>query len=202
MGRGCHRRGIVIQDVAVHNVSMPADVSRDISFLMHDIALRTRVRFDARARRLGATRAQWRVLLALLHHDGCTQSQLAEILDVERITLCRMIDRLAEAGMVVRRADPADRRVWRLHLLPKAEPLVIELNTLAHEFELDLLRPLSPEQRGLLADLLLTVREGLGEKCEAVDDFTAEACDPPPLSPDEPRRRSRGGAMAERRLAD
>jgi len=168
---------------------------------MHNIALRVRVRFDARARKLGATRAQWRVLLALRRHDGCTQSQLADILDVERITLCRMIDRLAEAGMVVRRADPADRRVWRLHLLPKAEPLVIELSTLAHEFELDLLKPLSPEQRGLLADLLLTVREGLGEKCEPVEDFTAEASDPP-LSPDEPRRRSHGGAMAERRLAD
>jgi len=202
MGRGCHRRGIVIQDVAVHNVSMPADVSRDISFLMHDIALRTRVRFDARARRLGATRAQWRVLLALLHHDGCTQSQLAEILDVERITLCRMIDRLAEAGMVVRRADPSDRRVWRLHLLPKAEPLVIELSALADQFEQDLLKPLSPEQRCSLGDLLVTIREGLGERVEAIDEFTADTGAAPAVSLVQPRRRPRGGATAERRLAD
>lgn len=148
---------------------MLADSNRRISFLMHDIARRARVRFDARARKLGVTRAQWRVLMTLVRHDGCTQSDAAEFLDVERITLCRMIDRLAEAGMVERRADPSDRRVWRLHLTPKATPLVDELSAISHDMEEELLEPLSAEQRHLLTGLLVAVHAHFSEQDDPAD---------------------------------
>jgi len=138
-------------------------MSRRISFLMHDIARRARYRFDARARSRGITRAQWRVLISLARVDGPTQSDLAELLDVERITLCRMIDRLAEAGMIERRADPADRRVWRLHLTERAMPVVEELSMIANEMEEDMLEPLSAEQREVLTNLLATVRDHMRE---------------------------------------
>jgi DNA-binding MarR family transcriptional regulator len=136
---------------------------------MHDIARRSRYRFDARARSRGITRAQWRVLIMLSRVDGPTQSDLAEMLDVERITLCRMVDRLAEAGMVERRADPSDRRVWRLHLTERATPVVDELSTIANEMEEDMLEPLSTEQRELLTNLLTTVREHMRENDDRVE---------------------------------
>jgi len=148
---------------------MLTDMSRRISFLMHDIARQGRYRFDARARSRGITRAQWRVLIMLSRVDGPTQSDLAETLDVERITLCRMVDRLAEAGMVERRADPSDRRVWRLHLTERAMPLVEELSAIANEMEEDLLEPLSAEERELLTNLLTTVRDHMREKDDRIE---------------------------------
>ncbi|MBW8910593.1 MAG: MarR family transcriptional regulator [Sphingomonas sp.] len=142
---------------------------------MHDIARRSRYWFDARARSKGITRAQWRVLITLSRVDGCTQSELAEILDVERITLCRMVDRLAEAGFVERRADPYDRRVWRLHLTERAMPLVEELQAIANEMEENMLAPLSTEQRALLTDLLIAVRDHIREDEEPIELPPAEA---------------------------
>lgn len=152
-----------------HIVSMLTDTSRRVPFLMHDIARRSRYRFDARARSRGITRAQWRVLIMLSRVDGPTQSDLAEMLDVERITLCRMVDRLAEAGMVERRADPSDRRVWRLHLTDRATPVVDELSAIANEMEEDMLEPLSAEQRELLTNLLTTVRDHMREKDDRIE---------------------------------
>ncbi len=138
---------------------MHTDMSRRITFLMHDVARRSRYWFDARARSKGITRAQWRVLISLSRVDGPTQTELADLLDVERITLCRMVDRLAEAGLVERRADPSDRRVWRLHLTDKAAPLVDELSHIANEMEENILSPLSAAQRAQLTELLTIVRD-------------------------------------------
>lgn len=144
---------------------MHTDMSRRVSFLMHDIARNSRYWFDARARSLGITRAQWRVLMLLGRVvDSPTQSELAEMLDVERITLCRMVDRLAEAGLVERRADPSDRRVWRLFLTERAAPLVEDLAHIANDMEERMLAPLSPAQRVLLSDLLTTVRNHIHQE--------------------------------------
>lgn len=153
---------------------MHTDRTRRITFLTHDIARRSRYWFDARARSKGITRAQWRVLTSLIRMEGPTQSDLAEVLDVERITLCRMVDRLAEAGLVERRADPSDRRVWRLHLTERAAPLVDEITMIANDMEESILSVLSTEQRETLTDLLVTVRDHI----RAVDGselVTAEA---------------------------
>lgn len=136
---------------------------------MHDIARRQRYLFDARARSKGITRAQWRVLTSLVRLDGPTQSDLAEVLDVERITLCRMVDRLAEAGLVERRADPSDRRVWRLHLTERAAPLVDELSSIAYEMEENMLQPLSAEDRAVMTRLLITMRDHIRESDDRAD---------------------------------
>ena len=83
---------------------------------------------NKRAAVLGATKAQWRVLARLSRAgDGVRQIELAEALDVEPITLCRMIDRLEEAGLVERRRDEADRRAWRIHLTAAAAPVLAKL---------------------------------------------------------------------------
>ena len=70
------------------------------------------------------TRAQWAVLLRLERHEGLKQSDLAEILDIQPITLTRLVDRLCDNGLIERRADPNDRRAKRLYLTPAARPLL------------------------------------------------------------------------------
>lgn len=104
-----------------------------IAFLLGDVSRLIRRRFDARARSLGVSRAQWQVLFALSRNEGINQTGLADYLEVETITLCRMVDRLADAGLVERRADPADRRAWRLHLTAAAHPLFDRLKALGDE---------------------------------------------------------------------
>lgn len=104
-----------------------------LAFLVSDVSRLIRRRFDARARALGVSRAQWQVLFALSRNEGINQTGLAEWLEVETITLCRMVDRLAEAGLVERRPDPADRRAWRLHLTDAAHPLLDRLKVLGDE---------------------------------------------------------------------
>jgi DNA-binding MarR family transcriptional regulator len=99
----------------------------DLLFLLHDVARQMRLDADRRARAHGMTRAQWVILLRLDRQPGLSQKELAEILEVEPITVARLIDRLEERSMVERRDDPADRRIWRLHLLPAARPVLDDM---------------------------------------------------------------------------
>jgi len=117
--------------------------------------------FDRRAAELGTTRAQWRVLAKLAREDGQRQVELADALDVEPITLCRMVDRLAEAGLVERRSDDSDRRAWRIHLTDTAKPVIAELQALADVFHRDLLAGISEVDRDLALAVLARVRANL-----------------------------------------
>jgi DNA-binding MarR family transcriptional regulator len=99
----------------------------DLLFLIHDLARQLRHDADRRAGSHGMTRAQWVILFWLERQPGLSQKELAEILECEPITVARLIDRLEARAMVERRADPADRRMWRLHLCPAATPVLDEL---------------------------------------------------------------------------
>ncbi|MXP14345.1 MarR family transcriptional regulator [Altererythrobacter confluentis] len=99
----------------------------NIGYLMADNSRQLRRAFDQRVRALGVTGPQARLLLMLDREGGQNQGFYADRLDVEAITLCRMVDRLEEAGLVERRRDPADRRAWNLHLTPKADAQVSRL---------------------------------------------------------------------------
>ena len=117
--------------------------------------------FDRRAAALGTTRAQWRVLAKLARQDGQRQVELADFLEVEPITLCRMVDRLAEAGLVERRPDESDRRAWRIHLTDRAKPVIAELEALAEAFHRDLLAGIDEADRDLALNVLARVRANL-----------------------------------------
>ncbi len=104
------------------------DFQRDLLFLLHDVARLVRVDADKRAREHGMTRAQWGILIWLDRQPGISQKELSELLEVEPITVARLIDRLETRGLVERRPDPRDRRIWRLHLLPPAKGLLLEIN--------------------------------------------------------------------------
>ncbi|MEO6582669.1 MAG: MarR family transcriptional regulator [Sphingomicrobium sp.] len=121
--------------------------------------------FDRRAGSHGITRAQWRVLARLNRTPGLRQVELADQLDMEAITLCRIVDRLAEAGLVERQADPEDRRAWRLVLTDQAAPVVTTLSALADDLAEEALAGMDAGQRD-------AVRAGLG----AIRDNVAAAC--------------------------
>ncbi len=103
-------------------------IQNDLTFVLHDVARLMRTKFDQRARRQwGLTRAQCVILMRLEAQPGLCQNELASILEVEPITVARLIDRLEAAGMVERRPDRSDRRMHRLHLLPASEPVRAEI---------------------------------------------------------------------------
>ena len=104
------------------------DFQRDLLFLLHDVARLLRVDADKRARAHGMTRAQWGILIWLERQPGMSQKELSELLEVEPITVVRLIDRLETRGLVERRPDPRDRRIWRLHLRPPAYEALLEIN--------------------------------------------------------------------------
>lgn len=128
---------------------------------MSDVSRLMRRRFDERARKSGATGAQWRMLKILARQPGLNQGQLAEMLEVEPITCCRMIDRLEESGLLERRRDPSDRRAWRIHLTDKAGPVLSELHDIAGDMIEGALSGLSPDQRAALVASLETIRSNL-----------------------------------------
>lgn len=100
------------------------------AYLLHDVTRLMRKHFDRRATRLQLTRAQWRALKVIRRHEGLSQTELADYLDMEPIPVGRVIDRLEKAGYVERRADPADRRRWRLHLNAKADAVIDEMEVI------------------------------------------------------------------------
>ena len=117
--------------------------------------------YDRRASALGVTSAQWRVLLRLSREPGLKQVELAERLDVEPITACRIVDRLEEAGLVERLRDPEDRRAWRLVLTAKADPILKRLTALAEEMSGEAFAGLSREDVEAMRSRLARVRENV-----------------------------------------
>ena len=136
-------------------------VERQIGFLLNDASRLLRLHIDARAQRLGLTRSQWRVLLHLSNNEGISQSGLAEIIEVERMTLGRLIDRLEAAGWVRRQLDPGDRRVKQLYLAKDAEPTLREMLAITSETLEQALSGLSAEDRKRLATQLAGIKENI-----------------------------------------
>ena len=141
---------------------MPSEApSRTLGFLLHDVARLLRRRFEQKARGLGLTRAQWQVLAYVAEHEGMHQGALADILEIEPITLVRILDRLQTAGLVERRADPRDRRVWLLYLTPKARPVLDEIRVLGAATREEALAGVSAADRERLMRILLTMKSNL-----------------------------------------
>jgi MarR family transcriptional regulator for hemolysin len=129
-------------------------IKREIAFQIMDVARMLRTFADQRARQFGISRAQWGVLVRLDRSEGLKQTELAEILDLQPITLTRLLDRLAKNGLIERRADPNDRRANRLYLTPAARPLIAKLADLGHDMMETVLDGLDDESNSrLLRDL-------------------------------------------------
>ena len=144
------------------------DLSRNFGFILHDVARLLRTTFDRRVRELGLTRSQWWVLNHLFRNNGVTQSELAEILEVEKPTLGRLLDRLEQKGWVRREADANDRRVKRVFLTKEVEPAIKAMRSAAAEMRRDAVAGLSAEQQERFVDSLLTIKANLSRSDNGV----------------------------------
>jgi MarR family transcriptional regulator for hemolysin len=139
------------------------DLSRNFGFLVNDVARLMRTVYDRRVRDLGLTRSQWWVLNHLFRTPGATQSELAAILEVERPTLGRLLDRLERKGWVRRADDARDRRAWRVFLTPAAQPAMRKLRKHAAELRRDALAGLSAAERERFVDTLTAIKSNLAK---------------------------------------
>jgi MarR family transcriptional regulator, transcriptional regulator for hemolysin len=137
--------------------------NEDISFgyLINDVTLLFRKHFDRRAVRFGLTRAQWRALKVLHRRPGLRQTELAEFLEMEPIAVGRVIDRLQAAGFVERRADPADRRCWRLYDTQQSHGVIDDMEDIARSIRRDATTGISREELQQLMTTLERMKENL-----------------------------------------
>src|SRR5829696_4560215 len=132
-----------------------------IGVMISDVGRLLRTAFDRRVRRLGLTRAQWLVLTRLHRRPGASQSELAEMMEVEKATAGRMIDRLEAKGWVERRAQNGDRRIKRVHLTAEAERVHKRIWRMAELTLDDALANFSAQEGRQLRALLARVKQNL-----------------------------------------
>ena len=133
-----------------------------IPFEIGETAHALRKAFDRLAVGLGVTRAQWKVLFKLTRHPGLRQVELADILELEPITLCRIVDRLEEARLVERTRDPDDRRAWRLNVTEEAQPLIAKLQAVGAELVDQVFAGIDPRDIETARKVLAQARENAG----------------------------------------
>ncbi len=134
---------------------------REFAFTLNDVARLLRTYADHKAAQFGITRAQWAVLVQLDRCEGLKQSELAEMLDLQPITLTRLLDKLDDGGLIERRADPADRRAKRLFLMPAARPLLDRLAALGEDMMAGTMEGIEPADIEWMITQLGTVKDNL-----------------------------------------
>jgi MarR family transcriptional regulator for hemolysin len=140
---------------------LPRSLNREFAFTISDVARMLKTYADYKARELGITRAQWVVLARLDRFEGLKQSELAEMLDLQPISLTRLLDRLSDSGLIERRSDPNDRRAKRLFLTAAARPLLERLGDLGEEMMTGALVGVDRESVERMVAQLATVKENL-----------------------------------------
>jgi len=136
-------------------------LEREVAFNINDVARLLKTYADQRARDFGMTRAQWAVLARVERSEGLKQCELADTLDLQPITLTRLIDRLCDGGLIERRPDPDDRRAKRLYLTPAARPVLDGLTRLGQNIMATVLAGIEPAAVEQLLAHLLTLKTNL-----------------------------------------
>jgi MarR family transcriptional regulator for hemolysin len=154
---------------------LPRTLNREFAFTVNDVARMLRTYADHKARQFGMTRAQWAVLARLDRFEGLKQSELAEMLDLQPISLTRLLDRLCDSGLIERRADPNDRRAKRLFLTPAARPLLERLGDLGEEMMTTALAGVTRESAEQIVAQLAIVKENLRQAIQQRNAGTAAA---------------------------
>jgi DNA-binding MarR family transcriptional regulator len=139
---------------------------RNIGFLINDAARLMRTIYDRRMRELGLTRSQWWVLTHLYFNEGISQTELSAILEIERASLGRLLDRLEEKGWLERRPDPADRRLKRVYLTGAVQPLMRTMRARAGTVRSAALAGLPAAQVDALIDTLTAIKANLTSELE------------------------------------
>lgn len=142
---------------------LPRSLNREFAIIIKDVARMIRTYTDHKASQFGVTYAQWVVLSRLDRFEGLKQSELAEMLDLQPISLTRLLDRLADSGMIERRPDPNDRRANRLYLTPASRPLIERLGELGEELMTTAFAGVERDAIEKMVVQLATVKENLRE---------------------------------------
>ena len=158
-------------------MNSPYPPAKSVGLLIHDVARLLRRRIDQRAQAVGLTSAQWRVLSVVAraefkNEEPPNQAALAEQMDLEPITLSRLIDRMEAAHMIERRPDPTDRRAYRLYLQDAARPLVAKFRDVATSCMADAMIGVSDAEIDQVTEILTRVRNNLTGKAETVVPFS------------------------------
>lgn len=132
-----------------------------LGFVLHEVSRTMRRCMDQRAATLGLTRSQWWVMTHLARQEGCKQAELAESLEIEPITLARHLDRLADQGLIERRACPGDRRAWRIHFTRQGHDLLTKLQAMGAAIREEAMTGLDSAARDRLIETLLFVKSNL-----------------------------------------
>ena len=148
---------------------MQSGFDSDFLFLLYDVARLMRTRADQRARTRGMTRAQWVILARLERQPGMSQNEMAAVVEVEPITIARLVDRLEARGLVERKSDPRDRRVWRLHLTPAATPILREIKKYRAELHELISQGIDPATLKTMTNGLLRMKANLAADSREVD---------------------------------
>jgi MarR family transcriptional regulator, transcriptional regulator for hemolysin len=138
-----------------------------LGFLLHDVARLLRKRFEQNARGSGLTRSQWQVLAYLAQNEGINQSGLADLLEIEPITLGRIVDKLQTLALIARHPHPSDRRVWLLHLTPAARSKLTQLRRLGDVTRGEALTGVSEADTERLLKTLQALKTNLMLACDA-----------------------------------
>jgi MarR family transcriptional regulator, transcriptional regulator for hemolysin len=137
------------------------DLSRNFGFILNDVARLMRITFDRRVKALGLTRSQWWVLNHLFRNDGATQSELADILEIEKATLGRLLDRMQAKGWIRREEHATDRRAKCVFLTDEVEPAVKAMRAAAADLRRDALANFDGADRERFVDMLLSIKTNL-----------------------------------------
>ena len=138
-----------------------------LAFLLHDVARLLKKRLEQNSRGSGLTRSQWQILAYLAQNQRINQKGLAELLEIEPITLGRILDKLETLGLIERRAHPADRRTWLLHLVEAARPKLEQIRELGDVTHREALAGVSEDEGQCLLRTLEAMKANLTEACEA-----------------------------------
>ena len=138
-------------------------LDRNFGLILHDVARLLRTNFDRRVRELGLTRSQWWVLTHLYREDGLSQTELADLMEIEKPSLGRLLDRLEAKNWIRRDSDPKDRRINRVYLTVDVKPMVREMRQHAFDVRAQAMAGLTDEQHERFVDTLLQLKENLQE---------------------------------------
>lgn len=138
-----------------------------VGFLLHEVARLLRKRFEQRAGNQGLTRSQWQTIAYLAKQEGVHQACLADTLEIEPMTLVRILDRLEHRGLIERRQDPEDRRAWRLYLTDAARPVLAAMQPLGEATRAEALKGVGDEDRDRLIQILTQMKSNLAAACQA-----------------------------------
>ena len=138
-----------------------SSVDMNFLFTLGELARLVRAHADRQSARFGITRAQWAVLAKVERFEGMKQSELAEQMEMQPITLTRLVDRLCDNGWIERRGDETDRRVNRLYLRKAARPLLAKLSSLRSELTRTALEGINPAEAHRLLAQLESIKENV-----------------------------------------